>query len=405
MSSKSDRELAEQEAIPGEQAYNNEDTAHLNSSVKNFMTSGESDVTKLKAPVWINEGDSMISRNLSQVYTDHFLDIPLGSTPEERLLRAMRFFFSHFSVNLLTKKKPFNPITGEFFRGSYSPGENSPHKGRKIVSYSELINHRPIVIGFHMEDVPTEEGGQPTVQYYGAIEIQAGFSGMTIRVKVLGDCFIRLPQHNETYRFNLPLSVLRGLLVGKSFMDMNGETKFECLETGLSASINFKEKPWFFGQYRNISATVRNAKDKKIYKLDGNWGKSIDLENLETGEKVPNFFLRDVALEIPVTMAPVEEMEELESVRLWEPVVTPLRAGDNPAAERAKDALEHLQRVLLKEVDENRYTYEPILFAPGPEEEIKKSTAPTFVLRPDHASRVSRSWLPDMVKIASAAKK
>ena len=87
---------------------------HLLSQVRIGM-----DLTKIVLPTFILE-----RRSLLEMYSDFFahpdlfLEIPDGNSPEERMIRALKWYLSSFHAGRKSSiaKKPYNPILGETFR-------------------------------------------------------------------------------------------------------------------------------------------------------------------------------------------------------------------------------------------------------------------------------------------------
>lgn len=53
---------------------------------------------------------------------------------------------------------------------------------------------------------------------------------------------LHLSKYNETYEIKAPTVCVRGLLVGRPFLDLMGDAFITCKETGLMAKIHFKDK-------------------------------------------------------------------------------------------------------------------------------------------------------------------
>ena len=87
---------------------------HLLSQVRIGM-----DLTKIVLPTFILE-----RRSLLEMYSDFFahpdlfLEIPDGKSPEDRMVRALKWYLSSFHAGRKSSiaKKPYNPILGETFR-------------------------------------------------------------------------------------------------------------------------------------------------------------------------------------------------------------------------------------------------------------------------------------------------
>lgn len=96
---------------------------HLLSQVRIGM-----DLTKIVLPTFILE-----RRSLLEMYSDFFahpdvfVAIADGKTPEDRMVRVLKWYLSSFHAGRKSTiaKKPYNPIIGETFRCHWSPEESS----------------------------------------------------------------------------------------------------------------------------------------------------------------------------------------------------------------------------------------------------------------------------------------
>jgi hypothetical protein len=150
---------------------------HLLSQVRIGM-----DLTKIVLPTFILE-----RRSLLEMYSDFFahpdlfLDIPDGNSPEERMIRALKWYLSSFHAGRKSSiaKKPYNPILGETFRCHWKvPSEkgNSSHPAVTVDSIrcpkevakesalpecgpdeltfiAEQVSHHPPISAFYAEHV------------------------------------------------------------------------------------------------------------------------------------------------------------------------------------------------------------------------------------------------------------
>jgi hypothetical protein len=114
-------------------------------------------------------------------HPDLFLDIPDGNSPEERMIRALKWYLSSFHAGRKSSiaKKPYNPILGETFRCHWKvPSEkgNSSHPAVTVDSIrcpkevakesalpecgpdeltfiAEQVSHHPPISAFYAEHV------------------------------------------------------------------------------------------------------------------------------------------------------------------------------------------------------------------------------------------------------------
>ena len=109
---------------------------HLLSQVRIGM-----DLTKIVLPTFILE-----RRSLLEMYSDFFahpdlfLDIPDGNNPEERMIRALKWYLSSFHAGRKSSiaKKPYNPILGETFRCHWKVPSEKCHSSHAAVTVDSI---------------------------------------------------------------------------------------------------------------------------------------------------------------------------------------------------------------------------------------------------------------------------
>ena len=161
------------------------------------------DLTKMTIPAFVLE-----RRSLLEMYSDFFghpdifVDISDGSTPEERMIRTLKWYLSSFHAGrrFSTAKKPYNPILGEFFcchwkiptktNISTHPLTNSESVScpkdvtnesalpecdpDKLTFIAEQVSHHPPISAFYAENVNKRISGS------AHIYTKAVFLGMSV---------------------------------------------------------------------------------------------------------------------------------------------------------------------------------------------------------------------------------
>ncbi len=160
---------------------------HLLSQVRIGM-----DLTKIVLPTFILE-----RRSLLEMYSDFFahpdlfVGIPEGRTPEDRMVRVLRWYLSSFHAGRKSSiaKKPYNPIIGETFRchwtglpdvngvGEPMPDGPLPWTGSNELTFiAEQVSHHPPISGFYAE-YPAKK-----LSVNAHIYTKSSFLGMSVRV-------------------------------------------------------------------------------------------------------------------------------------------------------------------------------------------------------------------------------
>lgn len=196
------------------------------------------------------------------------------------------------------------------------------------------------------------------------------------------------------YTFHSPAVVIRGILIGRPFIDFNGTMTIECEATKMSVSVEFKEKPWLRGEYGRLSGTIKQG-GKDIFKVSGNLRRTVEVTDLrreKDADATRTIFTRDMTKHTPPTVAPIEEQHSLESQRVWSEVRKGLKEHNNKAASEAKHQIEEKQRVYYKEVESGKRIFEPVCFA-------HDETKTTFRIRPDWKTRVKEPMWIDIITL------
>lgn len=189
----------------------------------------------------------------------------------------------------------------------------------------------------------------------------------SIKVEQAGCLRLYLQARDELYTVSFPELYIRGLITGSVFLELTGNSKIEC-SNGLCAFIDFVQKPWFSGEYNVIKGTIfKSGNDKApLYTLSGKWTEKTFATpvNAVSGSTSP-ILLFDCEMNPmvePQQSKPLNEMDEMESLRLWGPVTEALKAGDYSRASKEKTEIEERQRALRREREKSQEAYSPRYF-------------------------------------------
>jgi hypothetical protein len=144
------------------------------------LASFTGDLSQLTAPSFMLNGISLLE------YSAHWLDYPHlfaqiaeGSSPEDRMVAAVKWFLStlpgsyHERCVNGSEKKPYNPILGEQFHCEWRDERQSWKEARMTV---EQVSHHPPVTAFFAE-IPS--AGVSLCGHYGQ---KSKFKGTYINV-------------------------------------------------------------------------------------------------------------------------------------------------------------------------------------------------------------------------------
>jgi len=267
-----------------------------------------------------------------------FAAISEARNEEDRMIRVLKWFISTLkgqytsrNEKLGSEKKPLNPVLGELFYGHW-PDINGRGQTNLVV---EQVSHHPPITAYYIEN-PTKG-----IQLQGHSAQKTSFSGGSIIVKQIGHAILTvdLPGGGkEEYLITLPRLRIDGLWYGSPYIELS-ETSYIQASSGWLSTIEYKGKGYFSGKSHTFKAVVSPpGSNAAAHTFEGLWHQTS--KNVHTGE----VFTDVTSPKEEVTVAPVEQMDEWESRRLWRYVAKGIREGDFETASREKSKIENEQR-------------------------------------------------------------
>ena len=187
------------------------------------------------------------------------------------------------------------------------------------------------------------------------------FKGTSIRVEQVGRAVLYLKHFDEQYMIDFPDLLIRGVLTGGAYIELGGS----CTIVGSNntkAVIEFVPKPWFGGEYNHIKGSLYSG-GKVHYNLSGRWShQSFYSKAGDASDAKELLFDAEAEPMAERITAPLEQQNELETHRIWDPVTKALNAKDFKAANVEKSKIEDWQRTVRKERETKKETWEPKLF-------------------------------------------
>lgn len=327
-------------------------------------------ISRVIIPCEFLEPRSLLER-LSDLLTHS--DILLKATefddPLQRMVEVIRWNLSGFHIAPKGVKKPYNPVLGEVFRCNFVMPD-----GSILTYFAEQVSHHPPISAFYGECKQKHivAGG-----WYAPTSHYMGNSGCSMTDGMIRIHFLK---RKETYETNFPNVYFRGILFGKFFMELCGDTTLRCKETGLEAKTQFKAKPMFGGEKNHVESKIINLnfkKPKTVYRIKGKYDEKLYIKkrtkkttkNSKTEENGVNDW--DVlfdAINHPRMQKGVpafNEQKPYESQQLWKDLTSAILNGDIKKASEAKFKVENEQRQKKAEMDRLGITYKPKFFKKG----------------------------------------
>lgn len=153
----------------------------------------------------------------------------------------------------------------------------------------------------------------------------------------------------------LPSLHIEGLITGSPYVELN-RCSYLQFSSGYTAKIDYSGKGWVSGKKNSFTATLYpEGKEKQpIYTVSGQWTDAFQIKDAKTKEVIDTYDPK-VTKTTPITVAPLEQQDELESRRAWKKVADAIVKSDMDKASAEKSIIENQQRELRKkEKEENR---------------------------------------------------
>ncbi|KAI8818798.1 uncharacterized protein EV422DRAFT_165296 [Fimicolochytrium jonesii] len=249
---------------------------------------------------------------------DYFISIPDGDTPEERMLRVIRWWYSKDTKWKDQRiKKPYNSVLGERFLcwwdvaadaeegdldiaptesvsldgegvTTETAGAGSKRKTLKVTSVTEQISHHPPVSAYYYE---CKEKG---IIGRGVDHIAARFTGTNVKVGPgvqNHGIYITLTSHNnEEYNIQHPWASITGWLSGSPYITVSESAIIACPQTGLKAVLEYKDEPTF--------GKAKFAIEGKVFRYDYDADKKFTEKERKEREKLSKIPAADVVCKL-----------------------------------------------------------------------------------------------------------
>lgn len=153
----------------------------------------------------------------------------------------------------------------------------------------------------------------------------------------------------------MPALHIDGLITGSPYVELD-RTNYIVSSSGYTAKIDYTGRGWLSGLKNSFTASLYETGKEKhpIYLADGQWSKCFSIKDAKTKSVIDQYDPAKTKV-TTLTVAPVEEQDELESRRAWEKVAKAITKGDLETTSKEKTVLEESQRALRKkEKEENR---------------------------------------------------
>ncbi|ORX99223.1 hypothetical protein BCR34DRAFT_606695 [Clohesyomyces aquaticus] len=331
------------------------------SSFLKSIASFNGDLSSMTAPPFILSTTSLVE--FSSYWAEHpsvFVAPAAEKDPAKRAVLVLKWFLSTLkqqyasrSEKLGSEKKPLNPFLGELFLGKWEDEAGTT----QLVS--EQVSHHPPVTAYCIWN------SKAGVQLQGYNAQKASFS-RTINVKQIGHAILHIDEYDEDYLITLPSLHIEGLITGSPYVELNRQS-YITSSSGFTAKIDYSGKGWLSGKKNTFAATLYpEGKEKDIlYYVDGQWNEGFTIK--DSKKKTIDTYDPKVTKTTPLTVAELDDQDELESRRAWKKVADAIVKGDMDTTSYEKSIIENGQRELRKKEKEEGREWERRFFKRTPE--------------------------------------
>jgi len=224
-------------------------------------------------------------------------------------------------------------------------------------------------------------------------------------VKQIGHAVYSIPAFNETYLITLPNLHIEGLIFGAPFVELNDKT-YITSSSGYTAKIDYSGKGWLSGKKNSFTATLYPTGREKdtLYTATGQWNKSFDIYEGSKKSSLIDTYDAEALPTTPLTVAPIEQQDPLESQRAWHKVAEGIAVGNMDLVASAKTQIEESQRELRRQEKADGRLWERRYFSLVESDPILDKLAPAIGVLPEE-DKTGGIWRFDEKKAADQATK
>ncbi|RYP75918.1 hypothetical protein DL769_003721 [Monosporascus sp. CRB-8-3] len=186
-------------------------------------------------------------------------------------------------------RKPLNAFLGELFLGTF----RADNGGSETQLIAEQVSHHPPVTACFMYN---KKHG---ISSSGYVAQETSFSPTSgVHVKQIGHSIIRDEEHRESHLMTLPTMLVKGLLTGSLYPELEGAC-YICSSSGYLATIEFDGNSSLgIGTKNGVSARITNVGDggKAVFEISGQWNARLKITDCRTEGVIEEFDVDDMPL-------------------------------------------------------------------------------------------------------------
>ena len=242
------------------------------------------DLRRISLPLVLNEPASGLQRMGEGITNCHGLFKQAANCDDSirRLVLTSTFLISMVADLNIRRKKPFNPMLGETF-------EYVHDEYRLLI---EKIQHIPKQLScfcLESEDYTVwgyDYPGNPAFKF-------AGGKGQ-LEITIIGTITVYYKKFDEYITFQRPQFMVRNLIFGVNFLDMQGPVTAMSHKTGEKIVYQFTARK-SEEQSSHVTASAYTSTGQKVLTIDGCWHQEVHMRDLRTNKTELLFKPRELA--------------------------------------------------------------------------------------------------------------
>ncbi|CAD8169140.1 unnamed protein product [Paramecium octaurelia] len=227
-------------------------------------------IISFSLPVRIFEPRSMIERICDYWgFMPIYMEYALGQQDEKERFKLVVTMIIAGLYNGGRQKKPFNPILGETFQGSWQDGSS--------ISI-EHTSHHPPISHFYIEHF------RKKYRFYGHFEYQAALRYNAVIGHQVGENAVEFSD-GQRIAFSMPPAKVSGLIYGARLLEWYGSIKFVDQKNDMVCDIKFSEGAgMLIGRNQKPTDYFEGTlfqHNRVISKVEGSWLESISWDGIK----------------------------------------------------------------------------------------------------------------------------
>eukprot|EP00923_Selenidium_pygospionis_P011115 GHVN01019321.1.p1 GENE.GHVN01019321.1~~GHVN01019321.1.p1 ORF type:complete len:1149 (-),score=124.97 GHVN01019321.1:1376-4822(-) len=290
-------------------------------------------IVGISLPVRIFESKSLLERlactwSMAPFFLTKAASTEAENTPEERFKHVITFVVASLHTGAMALK-PFNPILGETYQGTWNDGTRV---------FLEHTSHHPPIAHFLLEGAPNAP-----YRFHGFYEFKGQLKGNYLLTMQDGQNYVDFTDGTRV-EWNLPTAKVSGLIWGQRIFEWVDKIEFKDISNGLRCVLDMcRDTRPFLGPAKGPSDSFRGT----IVKVDSVNEASV-VANV-TGSWLEALYFDSVchwtlSLIHPINPQPVPDEDALPSDCRYRADVAHLKAGDQGLSQELKVQLEITQR-------------------------------------------------------------